>query len=77
MNATRSLSSLAAAALALVLAVTPQMGAAQFLPGVIKQHPAHPKPSPSPPVTRTVSSWLASLRPLATGSERPCSVCMP
>src|ERR1039458_7956285 len=35
-----------------------------------------PKPSPWPAVTSTVSSWLASFRPLATGSERPCSVCM-
>src|SRR5450631_1875296 len=36
-----------------------------------------PMPSPSPPVTSTVRSWLASFNPLATGIERPCSVCMP
>src|SRR5580700_196418 len=36
-----------------------------------------PKPSPSPPVTNTVSSWFASFSPEATGSERPCRVCMP
>ncbi len=36
-----------------------------------------PKPSPSPPVTMTFSSWLASCAPVATASARPCSVCMP
>ena len=69
MNATRSLSSLAAAALALVLAVTPQMGAAQFLPGVIKQHPAHPKPTPSPSPSPSPST-----SPSPTPTETPSPV---
>src|SRR5215471_2853440 len=34
----------------------------------MKWFPPIPNPSPSPPVTSTVSSWLASLRPVATAS---------
>src|SRR4051794_8932500 len=39
--------------------------------------PPMPYPSPSPPVTTTFISWLASAAPVATARARPCKVCMP
>jgi hypothetical protein len=62
------------AAAVLTLAASPNMGAAQFLPGIIKQHPAHPSKSPSPspsPSPSASASASASASPLPTPTETP------